>query len=210
MKTLSIGSQSRLVGRILQTLAFGLVLLCAWGKLPQVTVADEPTLTRENTAAFDSSAAEFRYELQQLVARGASTRELLDWLKRAYDARELAAVALPHQLPWATWNAPGWRLELWGPRGEHLILACDAGALVAIRQGRVIEMSAMDLIEPSGSNRRSRYANGASTHHVTAASANNLAAKSPYLAPLYFYFAGPSTEVLPSQALPPPAIQLIR
>jgi len=214
METLSISSQSCLVDRILQTLVFGLVLLSAWGTLPQVlthvAVANEPTLARVESSANDHSAANFRQELQRLVERDASTRELLDWLKRAYDARELAAVALPHQLPWTTWNAPGWRLELWGRRGEHLILASDAGALVAIRQGRAIEMSAMDLIEPSGSNRRSRYATGASTHHVTAASANNLAAKSAYLAPLYFYFAGPTPEVLPSQALPPPAIQLIR
>jgi len=173
-------------------------------------VSDEPTLVRENTAANERSAAGFRQELQRLVERDASTRELLDWLKRAYDARELAAVTQTQQLPWTTWNAPGWRLELWGRRGEHLILAADAGALVAIRQGRGIEMSAMDVVEPNGSNRRSRYANGASTHHVTAASANNLAAKSAYLAPWYFYFAGPTSEVLASQALPPPAIQLIR
>ena len=214
MKTLSISSRSCLVDRIQPTLVIGLVLLSAWGALPQVlthnVVANEPTPARIDSSANDLSAANFRQELQRLVERDASTRELLDWLKRAYDARELAAVALPHQLPWTTWNAPGWRLELWGRRGEHLILASDAGALVAIRQGRAIEMSAMDLIEPSGSNRRSRYATGASTHHVTAASANNLAAKSAYLAPLYFYFAGPTPEVLPSQALPPPAIQLIR
>lgn len=210
MKPLSIARKTRLAGRILPALVLGLVLPSAWWSVPQVAVAGEPALTPESTIANQRSAPDFCNELQQLVERDASTRELLDWLKRAYDARELAAVAMPHQLPWTTWNAPGWRLELWGAPGEHLILACDAGALVAIRHGRIIEMSAMDLLEPSGSNQRWRNANGAGAQHTTAASANNLAAKSIHLAQLYFYFVGPSTEVLPSQALPPPAIQLIR
>ncbi|MEZ6077968.1 MAG: hypothetical protein R3C56_20550 [Pirellulaceae bacterium] len=118
--------------------------------------------------------------------------------------------ALPHQLPWTTWNAPGWRLSYGGGAGSISFFAADAGALVAIRQGRGIEMSAMDVVEPSGSNRARDMPMVRAAHHVTASSVNNLAAKSPYLAPLYFYFAGPSSEVLPSQALPPPAIQLIR
>ncbi|MEO8269092.1 MAG: hypothetical protein ABI557_05195 [Aureliella sp.] len=210
MNTLSIDVQTRLVRTILRVPVFGLVLLGASCSSPTFTKADEPTEMRGDTAVNNRSAAEYYNELQQLVQRNASTRELLDWLKRAHDARELATIVLPYQLPWTTWIAPGWRLDLRGARGEHLLLASGAGALVAIREGTVIEMSAMDLVEPRGSNRQSRYANGASRHHVRATSANNLAAKSPHLAPLYYYFAGPSSEVLPSQALPQPSIDLIR
>ncbi len=187
-----------------------MILPIAWWALFQVAGSGEPAVMRENALASQQSAVDFREELEQLIDRDASTRQWLDWLKRANDARELAAVATSHQLPWTTWNAPGWRLELRGARGEHLILASDAGVLAAIRQGRIIEMSVMDLRASSGANRRWPYSHAANAQHVTAASATNLAAKSPDLAQWYFYFVGPASEVLPSHALPPPVIQLIR
>jgi hypothetical protein len=210
MKTLSIDSLVCLARRLLPQLILGLALVGAMRGISQVAGAVEPVRLQETATAPQSSVVNYQRELQQLVERDGGTRELLNWLKRVFDAGELAAVAAPQQLPWTTWNSPGWRLELRTPRGEHLIMACDVGALVVIRQGRTIEMSAMDVLPASGSNRRSRYANGASTHHVSAASVSQLAAKSAYLAPLYFYFVGPAHEVLPSQALPPAAIDLFR
>lgn len=210
MKTLSIYSLACLMLRWLPQLILGLTLVGGLQAIHQVAAAVEPSGLPESAMAAHVSAPNFRGELQQLIERNGGTRELLDWLKRVYDSGELAAVASSQQLPWTTWSFPGWRLELRTPRGEHLIMAYDVGALVVIRQGRTIEMSAMDALESSGSNRRSQYGNGASPHHVTAASASQLAAKSAYLAPLYFYFVGPTPEVLPSQALPPPAFSLFR
>ena len=211
MKTLSIVSIACFTRKLLaQLIVVGLALLAGLRIIPQFAGAVEPARLQDNATLSHSSVANLQHELQQLLERDGGTRELLDWLKRVYDARELAAVAAPQQLPWSTWNFPGWRWELTTPRGQHLIMACDAGALVVIRQGKTLEMSAMQVFDAGDSKRDSRYANGASSHHATASSGSHLAAKSPYLARLYFYFAGPSREVLPAQALPPPAINVFR
>ena len=211
MKTLSIDSIACFMRKLLlHLIVVGLALLAGLWGLPQFAGAVEPLRLQDHATLPRSSVASFHHELQQLLERDGGTRELLDWLKRVYDARELAAVAAPQQLPWSTWNFPGWRWELTTPRGEHLIMACDAGALVVIRQGKTLEMSVMEVFEAQGAKRGSGYASGASTNHAAASSGSHLAAKSPYLARLYFYFAGPSGEVLPAQALPPPAINLFR
>jgi hypothetical protein len=91
--------------------------------------------------------------------------------------------------------------------GERLILATDGLVLVAIREGRQLEFSVHDLtggrsIHGRGGRGNTLLAEGISAQHVVAASAAELARKAPQLFPIYYYFAGPTQEIVSSRLLP--------
>ncbi len=138
-------------------------------------------------------------ELHRLIAAGANTGELLSLTEQLYLAGRLWELRSP-SLPWATWNGPGWRWETRLPNGVRIVLASDGIVLVAIRERGRIEFSALDLTQLTGS--REAYGYHGPTAHVAAASAHDFGLKSPGLFRIYYYFAGPTTEIVSSHLLP--------
>ncbi len=154
-------------------------------------------------------------ELSELVEHRASPRELLEFLEPILLQGQMAQLPAAPQLAWSTWPYPGWRWEYSFSATERLILASDRGMLVVIRhiatrQGAKIEMSASDLSALGALRGRSRLGHSSSQAHVSSASVAQLARKSPTLFTWYYYFAGPTAEIVSSDLLPPPPIDLLR
>jgi hypothetical protein len=145
-------------------------------------------------------------ELRALLARQAPTSALASWAEGLYRQGRLLELGNA-VLPWTTWTAPGWRWEGTCAHGGKLILATDGIVLVAIREARQLEFSVHDLTlgrDSDGPLGRGHglLAAGISTQHVVAASAAELARKAPKLFPIYYYFAGPTQDIVSSRLLP--------
>lgn len=149
-----------------------------------------------------------RAELQRLLVNNAAPSQLLPFVEQLYLAGRLQELG-SGGLPWADWTGAGWRWETRLPGGARVVLATDGLVLVAIRVGRVLEFSVLDLTAAGGmaearSRSSSLLANRAAVEHITAASAGDLARKAPDLFPMYYYFAGPTAEIVSSHLLPRP------
>ncbi len=154
-------------------------------------------------------------DFQQLITDGRSTDELVSYLENLVIRGQLQSLG-SDQLSFSTWNYSGWRREFVTREGQRVIVASDGPLLVAIRESRTIEFSVRDLTDgqaiPRGFAGASRYFGhkSAGVQHVTAMSADHFSRKNPELFQIYFYFAGPTQAITPTQTLPPPAMQLRR
>ncbi len=162
---------------------FGLLLFASFSCFSistSVTNASEPPSTR--------------YEFQCLITRNPSTAQILAVIAELNDNGRLWELG-NSTLPWSTWPVPGWRWETTLGNGERIILAADGNLLVVIRQGRVIDFSVLDLSPRQSRNRRD-------TAHITVGSTRELALRAPNLFTIYYYFAGPTSEISSSRLLP--------
>lgn len=203
-----------------------LTLVCVLPSFGQATLAGEPqpenlplprarTHSTAKAISNSSSARGIQRELSELIERRASTRELLAFIEPIVQQGELGLLPAAPQLAWSTWHYPGWRWEQQLSATERLILAHDRGMLVAIRhtsnrQVAKIEMSASDLWAASEMRGRSRLGRSSNSAHATATSVGRFATQYPTLFPWYYYFAGPTAEVVSSSVLPPPPIDMLR
>jgi hypothetical protein len=165
--------------------------LCVWLMTGGGSQAVEPSVHQR-------TAIHAQTELRSLLTQQASTQVLASWAEGLYRQGRLLELGNA-VLPWTTWTAPGWRWEETCLTGERLVLATDGIVLVAIREGRQIEFSVHDL---TGGRDNTVLAPGISAQHVVAASAAELARKAPQLFPIYYYFAGPTQEIVSSRLLP--------
>lgn len=169
-------------------------LLCVYGAPAKLLSASEPdqiviVQTNPNIA------------LHRLILGGANTAELLAFTEQLYLTGRLWELRCP-TLPWSTWAVPGWRWEATLPNGVRIVLASDGVVLVAIRECGRIEFSALDLTRVR-SPRVSRGFSGPVVH-MTAASARDFGLRSANLFRIYYYFAGPTREIVSSHLLPHP------
>lgn len=149
-----------------------------------------------------------RAELHRLLVSNAAPSQLLPFAEQLHLAGRLQELG-SGGLPWAGWTGPGWRWETRLPGGARVVLATDGLVLVAIREGRVLEFSVLDLTVGGGmAEARTRSSgllvNRTAVEHITAASAADMARKAPDLFPMYYYFAGPTAEIVSSHLLPRP------
>lgn len=141
--------------------------------------------------------------LHRLILGGANTAELLAFTEQLYLTGRLWELRCP-SLPWSTWAVPGWRWEATLPNGVRIVLASDGVVLVAIRECGRIEFSALDLTRV----RSSRVSRGFSgpVVHMAAASVRDFGLRSADLFRIYYYFAGPTREIVSSHLLPHPPL----
>ncbi len=154
----------------------------------------------------------------QLVDQRSSTSELLDCVLQDFEESRFAqgqlAQVCSDQLSFTNWNISGWRREFITRRGERIIIASDGPLWVVIRESRNIEFSVCDMshgrfTEP-GLTVSPRYAGYQSSRkqHIQATSAEHFARKNAELFRIYYYFAGPTSEIVSSHALPAPAFKM--
>lgn len=174
----------------------GIYLLCAFGSPTKLLSASEPAAT-VNVQTNPNVA------LHRLILGGANTAELLAFTEQLYLTGRLWELRCP-SLPWSTWAVPGWRWETTLSNGVRIVLASDGIVLVAIRECGRIEFSALDLTRV----RSPRVSKGFSgpVVHMTAASARDFGLRSANLFRIYYYFAGPTREIVSSHLLPHPPI----
>jgi hypothetical protein len=158
-----------------------------------------------------SQRANVALELQQMVAARTSTATLAAWAEGLLRQARLQELGFT-QLPWTTWNAPGWRWEYTSSTGERLVIATDGMVMVVIREGRQLELAVRDLTQTLGgygtTGGETLLAEGMSAQTSVASSAADLARKAPKLFPIYYYFAGPTQEIVSSRLLPYPPLPL--
>ncbi len=178
--------------------------------------AGEQTLNQRDSvhgSLGHDSLANVHVELKQLLERRRSSRELLDFIMRLDSEGRLSQLG-SDQIAFSNWSQSGWRRELVDCRGQRIVLAGEGPLLIAICEQNTIELSIADLSH--GTAGRRGYAGtpqyfGHRTSgivHITAMSAGHLARQSTELSQYYYYFAGPSRELLGTAALPPPPIVL--
>ncbi len=142
-------------------------------------------------------------ELQRLILGGANTAELLAFAEQLYLAGRLWELRCP-SLPWSTWSVPGWRWEATLPNGVRIVLASDGIVLVAIRERGMIEFSALDLTRIKSAHQCKGFKGP--TVHLTAANSRDFGLRAANLFRIYYYFAGPTREIVSSHLLPHPPI----
>lgn len=164
----------------------------------------------------ESHRANDRIDLGSLerYVRNGSTRGLLTFTKHLVRTGRLHELG-DGNLAWTTMAIPGWRWETVNQRGERLVLAVDGPFVVAICQGKSIEMSICDLSDgtalPRGYAGSAKYFSqrGSSTQHVTAHSEQHFSRSSPELFKAFYYFAGPTREIVSHGSLPSSPVDLI-
>ncbi len=115
-------------------------------------------------------------------------------------------------LPWTTLPITGWRWESATVKNGRIILAIEGPLVVAIYEASrsKIEMSVHDYSEgnavPRGYAGTPRYFahRSSSVQHVTAMSVKHFSNKAPELFKIYYYFAGPTREIVNREKLPRP------
>lgn len=142
-------------------------------------------------------------ELHRLILGGANSAELLAFAEQLYLTGRLWELRCP-SLPWSTWAVPGWRWEATLPNGVRIVLASDGIVLVAIRERGMIDFSALDLTRLHTAYKSTGYSGP--TIHLTAANPRDFGLRAAKLFRIYYYFAGPTREIVSSHLLPYPPV----